>query len=208
MSLFHSLRHKAANYYTQKIRAHGPSPQGVDWNGETSQRVRFEQLCKVISEAQDEAFSILDYGCGYGALVSFLRQRYKNFCYTGFDISEEMVKQAELLYPSYRFLSDDKMLTTHGYVVASGVFNVKLDTPIQDWEDYVKTTLHQIDSLSHKGFAFNILTSYSDPDRMKDYLYYADPCMYFDYCKRNFSKWVALLHDYGLWEFTILVRKF
>jgi hypothetical protein len=31
--------------------------------------------------------------------------------------------------------------------------------------------------------------------------------MFFDHCKRNFSRQVALLHDYGLWEFTILVRK-
>jgi len=29
----------------------------------------------------------------------------------------------------------------------------------------------------------------------------------FDYCKRTYSRDVALLHDYGLYEFTILVRK-
>jgi hypothetical protein len=29
----------------------------------------------------------------------------------------------------------------------------------------------------------------------------------FDICKRKFSRNVALLHDYGLYEFTILVRK-
>jgi hypothetical protein len=58
-----------------------------------------------------------------------------------------------------------------------------------------------------KGFAFNALTSYSDPERMKNTLYYADPCRLFDLCKREFSRDVALLHDYGLYEFTILVRK-
>lgn len=126
---------------------------------------------------------------------------------TGFDVSEEMITQARNLSPSYRFTSDEGELSPHDYVVASGVFNVKLDIPSQEWEVYVKAHLHQLDSLSQKGFAFNILTSYSDPDRMKEYLYYADPCLYFDYYKKNFSKWVALLHDYGLWEFTFLVRK-
>ncbi|MBM3138043.1 MAG: class I SAM-dependent methyltransferase, partial [Chloroflexi bacterium] len=29
----------------------------------------------------------------------------------------------------------------------------------------------------------------------------------FDYCKVNFSKNVALLHDYKLYDFTIIVRK-
>ena len=42
---------------------------------------------------------------------------------------------------------------------------------------------------------------------MRPYLYYADPLFLFDYCKKKYSKSVALLHDYGLYEFTILVRK-
>jgi len=72
---------------------------------------------------------------------------------------------------------------------------------------YVLDTVSELDRLSNKGFAFNILTSYSDADLMRSDLFYADPCYFFDYCKRNFSKQVALLHDYGLYEFTILVRK-
>ena len=59
---------------------------------------------------------------------------------------------------------------------------------------------------SRRGFAFNLLTSYSDVDRRRPDLYYADPLAYFDHCKRTFSRNVALLHDYGEWEFTILVR--
>ncbi|KAQ37574.1 hypothetical protein AJ39_03274, partial [Mycobacterium tuberculosis MD14844] len=60
---------------------------------------------------------------------------------------------------------------------------------------------------SRRGFSFNCLTSYSDASKMRDDLYYADPCALFDLCKRRYSKSVALLHDYGLYEFTILVRK-
>ena len=46
-----------------------------------------------------------------------------------------------------------------------------------------------------------------NPERMRDDLHYGDPCSLFDHCKRAFSKQVALLHDYGLYEFTIRVRK-
>jgi hypothetical protein len=42
---------------------------------------------------------------------------------------------------------------------------------------------------------------------MRADLYYADPLWLFDYCKRNLSKQVALLHDYGMYDFTILVRR-
>ena len=52
-----------------------------------------------------------------------------------------------------------------------------------------------------------MLSTYSDVERRRADLYYADPHMVFDYCKRTFSPAVALLHDYPLYEFTILVRK-
>jgi hypothetical protein len=60
--------------------------------------------------------------------------------------------------------------------------------------------------LSRRGIAFNMLTSYSDPERITPRLHYADPCEMFDWCKRELSRHVALLHDYGLWEFTMIVR--
>ncbi len=64
---------------------------------------------------------------------------------------------------------------------------------------YSATILH--------GFAFNALTSYSDIEFRRDDLYYADPLFWFDYCKTNISKYVALLHDYPEYDFTIIVRK-
>ena len=49
-------------YYTGKLREHGTSPRGVDWNGEQSQRVRFDQLLKICPE--EGPFSLLDDGGG------------------------------------------------------------------------------------------------------------------------------------------------
>lgn len=37
------------NYYTDKIKNHGATPKGVDWNGEDSHLLRFEQLSKIIT---------------------------------------------------------------------------------------------------------------------------------------------------------------
>jgi len=75
------------------------------------------------------------------------------------------------------------------------------------WLPYILSTLDVMNKKSRLGFAFNMLTKYSDPGYMKKKLYYADPCFIFDYCKRNYSRNVALLHDYDLYEFTIRVLK-
>ena len=42
---------------------------------------------------------------------------------------------------------------------------------------------------------------------MRPELYYADPLAVFDWCKRHLSRFVALHHDYPLYDFTILIRK-
>ena len=106
-----------------------------------------------------------------------------------------------------RFVLTSEPQQVADYGVASGIFNVRLGRSDDEWWSYLEATLDVLDRTSRFGFAFNCLTSYSDADKMRDYLYYADPCALFDLCKRRYSPNVALLHDYGLYEFTILVRK-
>jgi SAM-dependent methyltransferase len=195
-------------YYDGKIALHGPSARGVDWNSTASQELRFAQLLKVVESFS--SYSLTDFGCGYGALAEFVAASGGACSYRGFDISQQMIEQAWQRHAGRTgctFFSDPALLSPTDYTVASGIFNVRLHTSSADWEWYFLDTLHRIHALSLKGFSFNALTSYSDADRMRSDLYYADPCWLFDYCKRHFSRSVALLHDYGLYEFTILVRK-
>lgn len=197
-----------AAYYSSKLAQHGETPGGVDWNGEDGQSLRFEQLCKIIDGPRQ--FSVNDLGCGYGALHDFLATRFSSFSYAGIDVSESMIKSAERRYPDLpqtRFVLGSEPDGVADYGIASGIFNVRLGRSDAEWQAYVEATLNVLDGTSRIGFSFNCLTSYSNPEKMRDYLYYADPCTLFDRCKRLYSRNVALLHDYGLYEFTILVRK-
>lgn len=197
-----------AAYYSSKLEQHGETPLGVDWNGEESQVLRFKQLSKVID--QPEAFSLNDLGCGYGAFYDYLVSRYHNIVYTGCDVSGDMIRAAKnryARYPNANFAVAAEPPESADYGIASGIFNVRLGFDNAWWRDHLHATLNILDGTSRRGFAFNCLTSYSDADKMRDYLYYADPCALFDLCKKRYSRHVALLHDYGLYEFTILVRK-
>lgn len=201
---------KVSEYYESAICSHGASPRGVDWNSADSQQLRFIQLCKII--ASNESYSITDLGCGYGALVEFLDQHLPNYTYyIGMDISKEMIKQAVICNMSKRkgltFIEGKLPQEKTDYSVASGIFNVKLDIAVSTWEQHIVSTLNHLNQMTTKAFAFNMLTSYSDDDKRKDYLYYADPCFWFDFCKSTYSRNIALLHDYELYEFTLLVRK-
>jgi putative ABC transport system permease protein len=94
-----------------------------------------------------------------------------------------------------------------GLGVAVGVGVAYAIAYVADWRAYVNETIDRLAELSLRGFAFNCLTSYADADRMRPDLFYADPCELFDRCKRRYARNVALMHDYDLYEFTILVRK-
>jgi SAM-dependent methyltransferase len=195
-------------YYDEKIALHGESPLGVDWNGSESQLLRFEQLSKLMSG--QTAFSIADLGCGYGALNTYLKENFKGVKYYGYDISSNMLNSARKLHgdpATAKFIESSALLENVDFTVASGIFNVRQTNSSAKWREHIITTLDNINRYSKKGFAFNCLTMFSDTPKMKANLYYADPCFFFEYCKNNYSRNVALLHDYELYEFTIIVRR-
>jgi SAM-dependent methyltransferase len=199
-----------SEYYTDKISTHGATPRGVDWNDPESQALRFEQLAYLLPPDRDQPFSLLDLGCGYGALYDHLAPRYRGMSYLGLDISDAMVDQARNRHagsPNARFESGAHPSETLDFAVASGIFNVRQHYDDATWRDFIFETIAMMDAVTRHGFAFNCLTSFSDSHYMQDRLYYADPCEIFRHCKERFSRNVALLHDYQLFEFTIVVRK-
>jgi SAM-dependent methyltransferase len=200
------IRRTVADYYAARLRQYGETARGVDWNSEASQALRFEKLLGLCRG--ETGFSLLDWGCGYGALLDHLRRLSVSCRYTGFDLSTEMIERARAREgPEASFTAAEEGLSPHDFVVASGIFNVKLEVPLDDWRAYVFSVLEAMDARARRGFAFNLLSLYSDPDRRRDTLFYADPLELFDHCRRRFSARVALLHDYPLYEFTLLVRK-
>jgi SAM-dependent methyltransferase len=199
---------KIKDYFLDCYTRYGTKPEGVNWNSKDAQEKRFEQLCKLIDFSIP--FSIIDYGCGFGSLYYYLKQKGQDFTYIGFDIVDEMILKGRELHsgdPNCSFTNNESEVPKSDYIVESGIFNAKQSDDDANWTNYVVKSLEKMNLLSTKGFACNFLTKYSDIEYMKPHLYYADPLYFFDYCKKNFSRNVALLHDYELYDFTIIIRK-
>jgi hypothetical protein len=198
------------SYFAGKLEQHGATPRGVDWNSTSAQELRFSQLAKVINHPEIP-LSLLDYGSGFGSFYDYLvSQNVAINKYVGFDIVEGMVIKGNEMHAAksgVNFFSKEEDLVGCDYVVASGIFNIKLDSSQEAWTEYVIKTLTRMNELAVFGFSFNLLTMYSDKEYMRPDLYYADPGLIFDVCKRSFSRNVAILHDYDLYDFTVIVRK-
>lgn len=93
-----TIHEEVANYYAEKLASHGQTPRGVDWNGEASQLLRFEQLARIIDT---RPCSVNDLGCGYGAMVEFMAERQPGCSYLGVDISVDMIDAARTRYADH-----------------------------------------------------------------------------------------------------------
>lgn len=197
-------------FYQDKLQQFGSTAQGVGWKNNEAQRVRFSQLFKLVTSK--ETFSINDLGCGVADFVDFLIDEKANFIYRGYDMMPEMIQRARDKFVDNEIvllqtIANTTEISQADYTIASGIFNIRHATSDDAWLRKILDTITIMNSKSNLGFAFNILSIYSDLEFRKAELYYADPLYLFDFCKRTFSQNVALLHDYGQYDFTIIVRR-
>lgn len=202
-----------AQLYSENLKTFGASPKSVGWRDDETHLLRFEKLAYLIqadlSAGRDPNYTVADLGCGYGAMYDYLKNHISGNMvhFTGYDISPEMLEAAKAAYTQgdADFLPNARLIQPVDYAFVSGIFNVRFEETEERWEAYVKEVLNNLNEHTTRGFAFNVLTSYVD--YREGHLYYADPLRYFDYCKQNFSKKVTLLHDYPLYEWTMVVLK-
>lgn len=194
-------------YYTEKVAQYGLTSKGVDWSTKDGQLKRFEIL--IDHFAISASCSILDFGCGTGDLFSYLNDKGLRVDYTGYDVSSNMIKICQDRFVNElnsTFTTNLKDLEVYDYVIASGVFNVKLEKNSREWNKYTIELIELFREFCNKGFSFNCLTSYSDVEKQENRLYYGNPLKYFDFCKKNISQNVSLIHDYGMYEWTMIVK--
>ncbi len=200
-----AIHRRVAAYYADKLRQHGPTPRGVDWRDRESQEARFAALLEVIDSP---GASLVELGCGYGALYGYIRRSGLDLSYFGYDISDQMIEAATTAYPTAEFARLDaaELPRRADYCVASGIFNVRFEIPDDVWLDYVFATTDLMAAIASRSFAFNCLTSHSDRDRQEARLYYADPGEMLNRCISRYGRRTSLLHGNPPYEFTVLVR--
>ena len=195
--------------YTANLAEHGTTSESVGWPDADAQRLRFDKLAYIIElEAPKEKITVNDWGCGYGAMFRYLDERadVRLDGYAGYDISADMLAAAQTYVGDARarWIRNAQVTETADFTFVSGTFNVRMQAGDEAWRSYIEQTLLELAARSRRGLAFNLLTTYVD--WRKDDLFYADPVHFFRFCRDNLSRYVTLLHDYPLHEWTIAVR--
>jgi SAM-dependent methyltransferase len=189
--------------YRKRYEQFGYSPMTLGWNKDC-QWVRFKAAFEGLRK--EEYFSVLDVGCGFGDLLAYLRiERWRGF-YTGIDLVPELLDEARRRYGSVddvgfecADIANRKGSDKFDAAIAIGIFNHKLH---QNQLEFVNATLNTMWCSSRHVVVCDFLSTASEPARMRDDLFYADPREIYEIASR-YSRRLTIHHSYMPFEFQI-----
>ena len=191
---------KIIDDYTERMKTYGISQKTLGWTKGRA-RLRFEILA---SQWDLHQAAILDLGCGFGDLCTFLKQRLgSGFTYYGVDINPEFIRVARARHPEAEFktanILDLEMTRGFDYGFASGLFNDRLG----DNAAFVRQGLRRLHGCCRKGFAANFLSDRVDYE--PGHTFHANPAWVLNLCYQ-YTRNVVLRNDYMPYEFAVFVH--
>ena len=185
-------------HYVPKLREHGAMHRAVDWGSQKSQKRRFDVLLDVDDV---RAASILDVGCGFGALCTELDARGYAGEYLGIDPIAEMVEAARTAHPLRRFdvglIEEARPEWSADYVLASGIFTLADEATLQ-------REVRALYACARRAVAFNVLSVWGEAPVDGEFVH--DPLRILDFA-RSLTPWVRLRHDYMPHDFSVYMYR-
>jgi SAM-dependent methyltransferase len=193
------------DFYAERWEQYGYDTRSLGIGSRESQEVRFAVLAQM---ADLQGASILDVGCGFGDLQTYLETRGIAARYSGLDLQPAFIEEARRRHPKSEFHCADiegfEPAKHFDFVFVSGTFNVKFR---DDQEAWVFGMLRKLFSLAERGVGINLLSTYYDPGHYRDDMFYVSPERAFAEAQA-ITRRVTLRHDYLPHDFTLyLYRK-
>ena len=205
-------RNTLKNHYSNRFSEFGATVKGVDWGDENKAVERYKNMLAIERfdpEGYGRTKTLLDVGCGYGELYSYVTSTGVRLQYHGIDIVQEMVDYASQKNPEIDFqcvdIFDYSPRIQFDYVVCNGILTQKLDLSILDMDKFAEKLLDKMFGLCSRGIAFNVMST--KVNFMVDNLYYKSPVELLAFCLNSLSEKVVMNHVCPRYEYTMYVYK-
>jgi len=200
---------KLHDHYRNTFLKYGATSKGVDWGDkEWTAELRQAKMLEVIKDTAGNTVSLLDVGCGYGALADVIKGCQRNVAYAGIDVVAEMISEAKKRHPDCEFISGDIMevdIGKHDYVVCNGILTQKLETTNLEMDQFANKLIKRMFELCNVAIAFNVMST--KVNYFSNNLYYRNPAELFSWCVSEVSESIKLDHSYPLYEYTIYLYR-
>jgi SAM-dependent methyltransferase len=190
------------SFFDKSLRMFGDRPEAVRWTAE-GQLARYKALLDIADSI--EGSNILDFGCGKGDFLRFLKDRDIQARYTGFDINENLIAVARDKHPEAAFrvfdIEKDNLTEDFDYSFLCGVFNLE----VYGTDELITFTLKKLFGHCRIGLAFNALSAHAPK---KDFeLHYVSEEKISDFAAKELSPFVTMRHDSIPYDFTMFVYR-
>jgi SAM-dependent methyltransferase len=187
-------------FHRDRLRLSPLKAQG--WRSADSQQKRFEVLCGI---GDLEGCKVLDLGCGYGDLKTYVDSHFHGVSYLGVDHLPEFIDEARQYHgegADTGFVCADflnAILPQADYVLASGALGYRSRNQLHPF-----SIIGQMWQACTRGVAFNLLDArHFEADEV---LCGHHPDAILDYCRR-FDPQAELITGYLPDDFTIFLRR-
>lgn len=198
-------------HYEACLARHGDTHLGVDWPDAQDAATRYRVMLDVIHEPAGEPVSLLDFGCGAGHLLDYIRKNnIASIDYRGLDASPKFISLCMEKFPGIPFrqqdiLADPADFGAADYIVLNGVLTERRDMAWVEMYAYMERLLETIWPFARRGVAFNVMSMQVDWER--DDLFHVPFDAMADFVSTRLSPHFRFRHDYGLYDYTTYVYR-
>ncbi len=177
------------HFYNRHLKDFGDSPRALRWTIEGQLR-RYISLITIAGDFSGK--KVLDFGCGKGDFLGFMKEKDIFVEYCGIDINENFIKLAKKTHPEAEFIAVDidenEFNREFDIVFICGVFNLR----VAGIEDSMKSILKKLFNLCREVLYINLLTYYISQRDIE--LFYVKPEEILQFVIAELSRSVTLVH--------------
>ncbi len=203
--------HSIVQHYETCLQQHGSGHKAVDWPNESDAQTRYKVMLEVAQNDTRDSLSLLDFGCGLGALYQFIREQEadRRINYHGLDISQLFIDRCREKYPDINWYCEDVLTsgntTSFDYIVLNGVFTEKRELQYSAMFDYFKQLTKTVFARTTTGMAFNVMSPDVQWSRLD--LFHLSFDLLTDFLTKEVTRNFIIRNDYGLYEYTVYVYR-
>jgi SAM-dependent methyltransferase len=201
----HEMRSRVADVYGKAFRQHGRSvgslliPKGR----------QNERFAIHASAMHGRGFSVLDFGCGFGDLKTFLDGRFEGVSYTGVDLMADFIQECQIIHGAgadFRQISSvTDIVQQFDYVIVCGTFNtLYADTREKHWEG-VRAILRHLFALTRRVLSFDFMTDAVDYQAAG--AFHLSPLEAYRFASQELSPRAVLNQSYMPYEYAVATYK-
>ncbi len=195
---------KMKEIYRDQFEVHGYSPKSLGC-GKGRQNLRFKALSCFVEPKS----SVLDFGCGFGDLFSFLNKKKIMVQYEGCDVMDIFLNVAKERHAKAEFFKIEMggNLPTEKYdnIICSGVFNFKYVEDDVKHQEEVYSTIEKLFIACKRVLSIDFQTPFVDFNAPNSH--YQDIDSLINFVVQKLSRRFSIDHSYMPYEYCVHIFK-